>query len=219
MKPYYDDGKGIVIYHGDCLRVLDHLAPHYGERPFDLLLTDPPYGIGADKGVGKYGRLKVGADAPQWDNSAVSGVTLSAARRMAKRAIVWGGNYFDLPPSRKFLVWDKGAGFAGRDFAECEQAWCSWDGNAQVFKRDPLAAGDYRGKQHPTEKPEALMLWCLTVAGRVASVFDPFMGSGTTLVAAKRLGKSCVGIEMNEAYCEIAAKRLAQEALPLEMGA
>lgn len=216
MKPYYEQ-SGITIYHSDCVTAMEALAPHYGERLFDLLLTDPPYGIGADRGTGKYGRIKINAASPEWDARPVSSEVLAMARKLARRAIVWGGNYFDLPPSRKFLVWDKGAGFAGRDFAECEQAWCSWDGNAQVFKRDPLAAGDYKGKQHPTEKPEALMLWCLTIAGPSVSVFDPFMGSGTTLVAAKRLGKSCVGIEREERYCEIAARRLQQEALPLEV--
>lgn len=218
MKPYYEQ-SGVTIYHGDCRDVMDALAPHWGDRPFDLLLTDPPYGINAHEGIGKYGRLKADLSVAKWDAEAPQAQLLAMARSMVNLAIIWGGNYFDLPPSRKFLVWDKGAGFAGRDFAECEQAWCSWDGNAKIFRRDPLAAGDYRGKEHPTEKPVALMKWCIAQAGilDVRRIFDPFAGSGTTGVAAKDYGIEAVLIEAYEPYCEIAAKRLRQEALPLEV--
>ena len=128
----------------------------------------------------------------------------------AGKHIIWGGNYYQLPPSRQYLVWDKGAGFKGRDFAECEQAWCSMDGNAKLFARDPLASGDYRDKVHPTQKPIALMQWCIGIAGEVGSLIDPFMGSGTTLVAAKRAGVRAIGIEINRAYCESAVARLRQ---------
>ena len=114
---------------------------------------------------------------------------------MGDKAIVWGGNYFDLPCSRKFFVWDKGPCLAGRDFAECEQVWCSWDGNAKMFHRDPLASGDYREKMHPTQKPLALMVWCINEAGDPQTILDPFMGSGTTLRAAKDLGRKAIGIE------------------------
>jgi DNA modification methylase len=113
-----------------------------------------------------------------------------------------------------YVVWDKGAGFAGRDFAECEQAWCSWDGNARIYRRDPLAARDYIGKEHPTEKPIPLFQWCLGIfPDTVECVIDPYVGSGTTLIAAKNLGVKAIGIEIEERYCEIAAKRLSQEVL------
>lgn len=217
MRPYYEHG-GIAIYHADCDLVFEDLRLHWGEQPFDLLLTDPPYGIGAHNGVGKYGRRKFDeADAETWDNEVAPHELLVRARLLAKRSIIWGGNYFSLPPSRKFLVWNKGAGFADRRFAECELAWCSWDGNAQLFHRDPLASRDYVIKWHPTEKPEALILWCLHVAEDhtpIVNVLDPFMGSGSTLVAAKRLGKTAVGIDRIEKFCEIAARRLSQDVLP-----
>lgn len=207
MKPYYEDGA-VTIYHGDC-----RFAVELGR--FDLLLTDPPYGIGASAGTGKYGREKWTPNDLKWDNRRPPRWLLEMLVDQADRAIVWGGNYFALRPSRNYLVWDKGAGFQKRDFAECEYAWCSWDANARIFHRDPLACGDYRGKEHPTEKPEALMSWCIGIAGDVTTVLDPFMGSGTTLVAAKRLGLRAVGVEAIERYCEIAAKRLAQGALDL----
>src|SRR3954468_9940596 len=145
-----------VLYCGDMMDVLPTLGV------VDAIVTDPPYGIGASGGTGKYGRLKwSGASDTGWDEAAPDDTMIGALLPAAPAHIVWGGNYFRLPPSRMYLVWDKGAGFKGRDFAECETAWCSMDGNARVLTRDPLARGDYKGKQHPTEKPVAVMLWCL----------------------------------------------------------
>ena len=206
FRPYYESG-GITIYNADCRQVLPFL------RRFDLLLTDPPYGINASSGIGKYGRIKWTEGDKKWDTATPPAWLLDAMLEAADKHIVWGGNYYGLPPSRQYLIWDKGAGFKGRDFAECEQAWCSWDGNAKVYLRDPLASGDYRDKVHPTQKPAALMKWCLGLVPEAKTVLDPFMGSGTTLVAAKLEGRQAVGIEINEEYCESAAKRLAQGTL------
>ena len=182
---------------GDCLEVM----PLIGS--IDAVVADPPYGIGADKGVGKYGRLKAGKQ--RWDSAApdVSWI-------INYPAIIWGGNYFDLPPSRCYLVWDKGAGFRGRDFAECEMAWCSFDGNARVFSRDPLAKQDYKDKQHPTQKPISLMQWCLGFLPDAETILDPFMGSGTTLVACAKMGRKGIGIELDPDYFDIACKRVEQ---------
>jgi hypothetical protein len=138
-----------------------------------------------------------------WDSEAVNLSHLPNVPR-----VVWGGNYFDLPPSRAFLIWDKGAGFKGRDFAECEQAWCSWDGNAKVFTFDPLARGEYRDKQHPTQKPVEVMRWCLQQLPDAKLVLDPYMGSGTTGVACSRMGRRFIGIEIDHGYFEIACRRI-----------
>lgn len=204
QKPYYEHA-GITIYHGDCRDMLPHL------EPVDLVLTDPPYGIGMDGGnVGYKGFNdfeKLG-----WDKEPPSTETLLQVIEKGKQAILWGGNYFGLPPSRCWLVWDKGEGFKGRSYAEVELAWSNIDGNARIFKRDPLAKGDYRGKHHPTMKPLQLISWAMQLGGG-ETVLDPFMGSGTTLRAAKDLGRKAIGIELEEKYCEIAAKRLAQEVL------
>ena len=205
FEPYYRD-ELCVIYHADCRKVLPWL------QRFDLLLTDPPYGIGAGKvSFGKWRTSRM--EKLDWDKDTPPAWLIDSLLDSADKHIVWGGNYYGLPPSRQYLVWDKGAGFKGRDFAECEQAWCSWEGNARVYARDPLAAGDYKKKCHPTQKPLALMRWCLGLVPDAGSVLDPFMGGGTTLLAAKLEGRSAVGIEINEAYCEDAADRLRQGVL------
>lgn len=206
---YYSDDY-VTIFHGDCRQIVPMLGR------FDLLLTDPPYGINASSGIGKYGRTKWTAGDTKWDTEVPPMWILEMLLASADKHIIWGGNYFALPPTRQYLVWDKGEGFKGRDFAECEQAWCSVDGNAKILKRDPLASGDYRGKEHPTMKPLPVIQWCLTLAGdEVRTVLDPFAGSGTTGRAAKDAGKQCVLIEREERYCEIAAKRMHQEVLNL----
>jgi DNA modification methylase len=203
--PYYDQ-DGITIYHDDCAKVLPFLDP------VDLLLTDPPYGIGAGKmNLGKWRTAKMGK--MDWDSKCPPDWVMQMAIDGAKSHIIWGGNYFHLPPARAFLVWDKGAGFKGRDFSECEQAWSSIDSVARILSHDPLAHGDYKGKEHPTQKPLAVINWCISFAGEVSTVLDPFMGSGTTLVAAKNQGKRAIGIERELKYCEIAVRRLAQQSL------
>ncbi len=206
FTPFYQDER-CTIYNADCRQVLPFLPK------FDLLLTDPPYGINASSGIGKYGKIKWTEGDKKWDTATPPAWLLDAMLETANKHIVWGGNYYGLPPSRQYLIWDKGAGFKGRDFAECEQAWCSWDGNAKVYLRDPLASGDYRDKVHPTQKPAALMKWCLGLVPDAETVLDPFMGSGTTLVAANLEGRKAVGIEINEAYCEAAANRLRQKVM------
>jgi DNA modification methylase len=184
------------LYEGDCLEVVQHL------EKVDAVVTDPPYGIGASEmSFGKWRTSRMSKSA--WDNAPANLSALPAVP-----AIVWGGNYFDLPPSRAFLIWDKGAGFRGRDFAEAEMAWCSFDANARVFSYDPLARGAYRGKQHPTQKPVALMEWCLGFLPEAHTILDPFMGSGTTGVACVKLGRRFIGIEVDPGYFDIACERI-----------
>lgn len=192
-----------TLYLGDCREILPTL------QKVDAVITDPPYGIGAGRmSLGKWQTSRLAKS--DWDSAAPSDETLAAVLSAADKHILWGGNYFALPPSRGFLVWDKGAGFRGRDFAECEVAWCSMDMNARVFSRDPLAAGDYRGKEHPTQKPVPLMLWCLEQAGRPSVTLDPFMGSGSTGVACMQMGSRFIGIERDPAYFDIACRRIEQ---------
>jgi len=204
MKPYHED-SGIVIYHGEARAVLPSL------EPVDLLLTDPPYGIGINKSHRLSTSRGFGSDT--WDAEPVPDWLLKMACWQAKQRIVWGGNYYDLPPARCFLIWDKLND--GRDFADCEYAWTDIDAVARIFRMRPMNMDG--GKVHPTQKPEALMCWALSLAPDARTVLDPFMGSGTTLVACKRLGRACVGIEREERYCEEAVKRLSQGALPLEV--
>lgn len=221
MTPYYEHA-GITIYHSSALNVLDGFDAHFGQTPFDLLLTDPPYGIDAAKrgtiGTSKRGEVK-DYGASLWDSRPAT-EAIALARRLSRWQIVFGGNYYDLPPSRCWLVWDKDN---TGDFADCELAWTNLDKAVRrlTYRWNGMLQQPGRPKEqreHPTQKPEPVMVWAIGHApADVKTILDPFMGSGTTLVAAKRLGRQCVGIEREEKYCEIAAKRLQQEALPLEV--
>jgi hypothetical protein len=216
MKPYFEFG-GISIYHGDCREILPQLGR------FDLLCCDPPYGIKRDKGMGGQGYDGFGkcekrnprAYEGDWDAEAPSREMLAAIIGAADRSIIWGGNYFaaNLPPSTKWLVWDKCQTMPS--FSDAELAWTNLSGTATKMFRlngSGLMAVE-QDRWHPTQKPLALMKWCLTFFPLAKSVLDPFMGSGTTLRAAKDAGLTAVGIEREEKYCEIAAKRMAQEVM------
>ena len=213
MKPYFTDSTGTIqIFLGDCREILPSIKA-------DVVVTDPPYGIGADeaaaKNHGKWGWKDYGHS--QWDRERPSRETFDAMRDASDGQVIWGGNYFAdlLPPSMGWLAWDKGQ----RDFslADCEMAWTSWQRASRVYVY-PRGRALLDIKQHPTQKALDVMRWsicaCDSGLGREAdTILDPFMGSGTTLRAAKDLGRKAIGIEIEERYCEIAAKRLAQEVL------
>lgn len=207
-KPYYDK-DGITIYCADCREVL----PFIGE--FDLCLTDPPYGIdGTWKGGGQsWGKFRKDgvSDCESWDIRDTAAV--HSLLSYADDAVIWGGNYFSLPPTASWLVWDK----IVRNFSSghMELAWTTgkFPLRAFNFSHGELAS---EGKSHPTQKPLKLITWCLSFFPNAQSILDPFMGSGTTLVAAKQLGRRAVGIEIEEKYCEIAVQRLAQDILDFE---
>lgn len=211
MTPYYDQ-SGVTIYHGDCRDVIDQWE---GVRTttFDLLLTDPPYGVleaGSAATRRSGGNQNDGIMA--WD-IAPTAETIGRLIAITRTQMIWGGWHLSLPPTFGYLVWDKQ--IDGLNFGECEVCWTPQRFAPRIFRY--RAVGVDGGKQHPTQKPEALMRWCIARAGDPKSILDPFMGSGTTLVAAKRLGIKCVGIELDEQYCEMAVRRLQQEALPLEV--
>lgn len=143
-----------------------------------------------------------------WDSSPPTRETLNLVNSMAPFSIIWGGNYFPLLPCQCFLVWDK---VQPEMFSTSmvEMAWTNLGGPAKLFRRRVIG---YH-KEHPTEKPIELMRWCLSFAPEAQTILDPFMGSGTTLRAAKDLGRKAIGIEIEERYCEIAANRLRQSVL------
>jgi DNA modification methylase len=208
MKPYYQDGS-VTIYHGDCREILPTLPRA------DLLLTDPPYGIGRDGqsvSTGGHGGRK-GYERGGWDSERPSAEMFALLLGAADRHIIWGGNYFAdlLPPTSRWLVWDKGQRINQSDG---ELAWTSMDGALRIFVLN-RAALLRDGAVHPTQKPLALMRWCLSFAPEAVTVVDPFMGSGSSLVAAKDLGKRSIGIEQDERTCERAARRCSQEVLGL----
>jgi site-specific DNA-methyltransferase (adenine-specific) len=208
MTPYYESG-GITIYHGDCREILPNL------EIVDLLLTDPPYGIGRDgmkPSTSSHGGRKAYAF-DGWDNAQPDGEVFKLLFASSKHQIIWGGNYFTqhLPPSMGWLFWDKAQRICGSDG---ELAFTSFQKALRVFTMNRVELAK-DGAVHPTQKPLQLMQWCITYAGDEdsRSILDPFMGSGTTLRAAKDFGRRAIGIEREEKYCEIAVKSLAQEVL------
>lgn len=207
-QPYYTDGFR-TIYLGDCRNIIPLLPK------VDLVLTDPPYGIDfgnsggfvASHGWGPW-RKNV-----EWDKQRPEKDIFDAMLNASYSQCIWGGNYFTdyLPPTMRWLVWDKGQ----REFslADFEMAWTSQYKASRIFVY-PRGAALQDGKQHPTQKPLSLMKWCLQFFPDIKTILDPFMGSETTLRAAADLGLSAIGIEIEERYCEIAAKRLSQTVLP-----
>lgn len=198
MNQYYEHG-GITIFHGDCRDIL----PQLGQ--FDLLLTDPPYGIGFAAQPTKWQRL-AGNRPEAWDDVTVD--DLPSIVEYGKIQVVWGGNYYPLPTSRGWLAWGKPD--APPSMGSLELAWTNQDMNSRHLIHSISATNPER-VGHPTQKPLALMKWCVGFFPDAQSVLDPFCGSGTTLLAAKEMGLTAVGIEREERYCEIAAKRLSQE--------
>jgi len=219
VKPYYEE-DGITIYHGDCREVLPTL-----DR-VDFVLTDPPYGIhqangmrgGGYDGFGKGKKRVPRSYEGEWDDEKPSGETIQLCRSHGDIVIIWGGNYFSdvLPQRNKWLVWDKIQTMPS--FSDAELAWTNLDGDSvKMFRLNGsgLMAVE-KDRFHPTQKPLALMKWCIQLApygDLPLTILDPFMGSGTALRAAKDLGRRAIGIEIEEKYCEIAAKRLAQKVL------
>jgi DNA modification methylase len=181
-----------TLYLGDCMEVLP------GLDPVDLCLTDPPYGINIAANPVRQKHTK-----KNWDAAPIGPEHVSRVLQSAKEQIIWGGNYFELPPSRGFFIWDKKQP-ENFSLAMCEMAWWSRDANAKVYSRSVVGFD----KSHPTQKPVELMEWCLTFAPKAVSVIDPFMGSGTTGVACAKQGRSFIGIEMDEDYFDIACQRI-----------
>jgi len=215
VNPYYQD-SAVTIYHGDCREIVPQLGR------FDLLLTDPPYGLGNKHnggGKGKSTWKNLPSVAKAFDMQRPEKATFDLLLSVSNNQIIWGGNYFaDLfPPRMCWLVWDKDLhGFTTSDF---EMAWTSYNKAARRFvyccsNNRGFAPGMTEPKGlanvHPTQKPLSLMLWCISIAGDVQTILDPFAGSGTTGRAAKDFNKKAVLIEKEERYCEIAASRMSQ---------
>jgi site-specific DNA-methyltransferase (adenine-specific) len=219
-EPYYQDDH-VTIYHRDCREILPGLE-------FDVVVTDPPYGINlaCNYGTRKRTALARSNDYPDivGDSEPFDPAFILA---LGKPTAMFGANHYAsrVPDSPTWLVWDKLDGLTGKreigfnDQADTELAWTNFGGPARLFGHrwmGAMKAGEDRAtpRRHPTEKPVELMRWVITQAPP-GVILDPFMGSGSTLRAAKDLGRKAIGIEIEERYCEIAAKRMAQEVLAL----
>ena len=168
----------------------------------------PPYEIGTawhGDFAGKNGKAAMWGTAPEWDRLCDDGVSLGVQK--AREAVVWGGHLYALPQRSRWLSWDKCQTFSSGDF---ELAWTNGSGATRVFRMSRIDAyqNSGEGKEHPTQKPTALMEWCLSLHPKAATVCDPFMGSGTTGVACARMGLQFVGIERERKYFDIACRRI-----------
>jgi site-specific DNA-methyltransferase (adenine-specific) len=182
-----------VLYLGDCREVE---LPSVGG-----LVTDPPYGIGDKMQGGTWGAAEKYADFRAWD-IAPDTETLASFVAKAHHAIIWGGNYFDLPPSRCWLSWSKTNSV--QTMADFELAWTNLDKPCKQW-HGPVGKHEFG---HPTEKPHSLMKWCLQQLGECSSVLDPYMGTGTTGVACADQDRTFIGVEISERYFDIACKRI-----------
>ena len=194
-----------TLYLGDCMDILPTL------EKVDAVITDPPYGIGANKMTLGNGKRKLERGLMDWDSKPPSNDLMDIIFNIAKKQIHWGGNYFNVPPSRCWLVWDKCTG--ANSFADCELAWTNLDSVVKKLTLPWLGsnAKDESGERvHPTQKPLPLMRWCIDQAGNPETILDPFMGSGTTGVAAIQMGLKFIGIEREPKYFDIACKRIEQ---------
>lgn len=213
--PYYE-ADGITLYHGDCREIL----PTLPNVP-DLLLADPPYGIESVKRDGKMGgsvaapnRVYIPVHDDDKPLELAWLVSIPADRR-----IIWGVDHAldSVPNGGRLLVWDKRCGTKSNDFADAEVAWDSAAGPCRIFRHRQMGMitdgyGDVE-RCHPNQKPLALMTWCLSLAPHAAVVVVPYAGSGTELVAAKRMGRRAIGIEIEQKYVEMCIKRLRQTEL------
>lgn len=198
---YYESDR-VRLYCGDCREILPRLSG------IDAVVTDPPYAMGdalhrPGDTEGNSWRKQFAAGRPTWDEPV--GDVIDAMIGLGVPTIIWGANHYAVPPSRAWLVWDKVS--RGWTSGYCELAWTNLDQPIRAFDyaRCELAS---EGKEHPTQKPQPLMEWCMGFVPEACVVLDPFMGSGTTGVAAVRTGRKFIGIEIDERYCEIAMRRI-----------
>jgi DNA modification methylase len=202
----------VQLFCGDCLEIMPTLGK------VDAVVTDPPYGIKADSIMAKQAGQQYGKAAAKkraylttdWDNKPASAEIIALCQEIAKSCIIWGGNYFMLPPSSCWLVWDKLNG--ENNFADCELAWTNLK-KAVRIKRHMWNGMIREGNEerfHPTQKPLAVMEWCLSFLPDAVTILDPFMGSGTTGVACVNMGRNFIGIEKDPQYFEIAKERIAE---------
>jgi site-specific DNA-methyltransferase (adenine-specific)/modification methylase len=196
---------------GDSTKADDVERLMDGEK-VDAVVTDPPYGIGVDKVMHKQGGTQHGKSvAPRrhyantdWDKTPPREAIDQAAS--FSQSIIFGGNYFHLPPARCWLVWDKENG--SNDYADCELAWTNLEKPVRLKRHlwhGMLRKGREERNIHPTQKPVDVMAWCIGMT--TGLVYDPFLGSGTTLIAAEQLGRKCYGMEISPAYCDVIVKR------------
>jgi site-specific DNA-methyltransferase (adenine-specific)/modification methylase len=195
-----------TLYLGDCMEILPTLPK------VDAVITDPPYGIGLTNkhGLGSskmaeridYGDIT-------WDKEPPSQALMDLVTGAGRWQALFGGNYFSLPPSPCWLVWDK---LNTGDFADCELAWTNWPKAVRrlQWRWNGMIRQGNEERYHPTQKPLQVMGWVIDLCPKADIILDPFMGSGTTGVAAAQRARKFIGIEREPKYFDIACKRIEQ---------
>jgi DNA modification methylase len=214
IKAYYEE-PGITIYYGDCLEIMKEIP----DKSVDLVLTDPPYGVKRDKGFSGYGFFK-GKGKPimrrryddDWDSQRPKKEYFDEIIRVGRLCLIFGGNYYAdiLPQSRHWIVWDKLNTMPS--YGDCELIWTNHPSRKSVkkitYKYNGLF-GREKWRAHPTQKPVAFIGQLINKYSEPSQVIlDPFLGSGTTLIACKELKRKGIGIEINKKYCDMAIQRL-----------
>ena len=195
----------INIYNKDCLEAMKMMQ----DNQFDLAIVDPPYGIGISKNPVRQKHNK-----KEWDNSIPTKEYFKELFRVSKEQIIWGGNYFDLPPTQGFFIWDKKQ---PHDFslAMCEYAWSSFQKPAKMWSLSVLKD---KGKIHPTQKPTELYEWLLmNNANEGDKILDTHLGSGSIAIACHNLGYDLEGYELDKEYYDNALKRIKQHQSQLRL--
>ena len=195
-------GKALLI-NADCMDVMKHVR----DGEFQLAIVDPPFGLGDKLTTGGTWASKYKTGDADWDKAPTEEY-FTELFRVSKNQIIWGGNYFNLPPSRCFLIWDKVAHM--ETMADCEQAWTSFEKNAKIFKH---VRNTSETRIHMCQKPVKLYEWLLTNYAKPGQrILDTHLGSGSSAIAANNLGFEFVGIELDKSYFDAAVKRLEQHA-------
>jgi site-specific DNA-methyltransferase (adenine-specific) len=198
------------------------MMARYPDNYFDLAIVDPPYGI--DRNGMNMGNSVFNKDNKKWDSKIPSKQYFKELFRVSQKQIIWGGNYFPLPQSQYFAIWDKGETMYGRDFAECEYAWVS-SGGTRIFKKSP----NQPERIHPTQKPVALYKWLLDKYAKIkcdhkheehyrylctdcnngnVKILDTHLGSGSIAIACHDYGFDLTACELDKEYFDKAMQRI-----------
>jgi site-specific DNA-methyltransferase (adenine-specific)/modification methylase len=203
-----------TLYLGDCMDILPTLDK------VDAVITDPPYGINENsKKVASRGKLAIPKDYGHfdWDKSPPADKLIELIITKGQFQAFFGGNYFNLPPTSCWLIWDKLNG--DNDFADCELCWTNWPKAVRrlQWRWNGMIRQGNEEREHPTQKPLGVMKWVIELCPKTETILDPFMGSGTTGVAAIQMGRKFIGIEREPKYFDIACKRIEQASKQVDM--
>ena len=207
----------LSLFHADCMEIMKQ----YPDKYFDLAIVDPPYGIGASEMQMGNNSKKKWNKGKNWDNETPTNEYWNELFRVSKNQIVWGGNYFDLPLTKSWIIWDKNNGESG--FADGEMAWTSFDSPVRLAKIHwcGSAAKHETGqnKIHPTQKPIKLYEWLLMKYAKPNDlILDTHVGSGSSRIAAHKAGLTFIGCEIDQKYYEAQEARFKNFTAQLTLG-